>query len=167
MAIAEFFNNNEGTLTLTIQPWGDEHQVPHLARAGIRYSPDDAAEDRCCFIANGAAIEFWCNAATYEIEIVRASAFDRLSWDICVTGGWCGGIVAGKPTTVHDLLPQVGEVNAREFAELVMRADDDEVSDNEHLQWLQAKFVQHLGAQSVSAETLQRQAARPFDDAGS
>lgn len=166
MAIFEFMNENEATLSLTIQPWGDKFEVPHLARVGIRYSLDEGVEDRCLFAVEGGSVEFWCNAAIFEIDIIHPSALDRLSRDICVTGGWCGGLVDGIPTTVYDLLPQTGEVDARQFAELVVRAEGDPL-EGETLPWLEAKFVEHFGAHSVSAESLLRLTPRPFGDATS
>lgn len=170
MPIAEFENRNETPLALTVQPWGDNHQVPHLATAGIRYSLKDGAEDRSYTVVTDGTVEFWCNADTYECDVVHPSPFDRLSWDICVKGGWCGGIIDGNPTTVDDLLPRTGKINARQFAELAMRADgwpEGEQLDDNHLRWLQAKFVEHLGAESVDAEDLLRNVARPFGDATS
>jgi hypothetical protein len=161
-------NRNEAELVLTIQPWGQEYKVPHLAEAGIRYSLTDGAEDRCFTTVSENAVEFWCNADTYEIDIVHLSAFDRLCWDICVTAGWCGGIVDGKPTTVDDLLPKTGSIDARTFAELTMRADgwpDDAPFDENHLGFLQAKFVEHLGAECVDADDLRPKLSRPFGDA--
>ena len=170
MPIVTFKNRNEAELLLTIEPWGDEFRVPHLAEAGVRYSLKSGAEDRCYTSVSESAVEFWCNADAYEIDIVHPSAFDRLSWDICVNGGWCGGIVDGKPTTVDDLLPPTGIIEARTFAELAMRADgwpDDQPFDEDHLCGLQAKFVQHLGANSICTDQLRRNLARPFNDASS
>ncbi len=154
-------------MVLTVEPRGETYKVPHLAVAGIRYELKDGAEDRCYASVSEFAVEFWCNADAYEIDIIHPSAFDRLSWDICVNGGWCGGIVDGKPTTVDELLPQTGKIRARTFAELAMRADgwpDDEPLDEKHLRFLEAKFVEHLGADSVGAENLRRNLARPFGD---
>jgi hypothetical protein len=170
MPITQFENRNEAPLVLTVQPWGDKHEVPHLATAGIRYSLKDGAEDRCYSVVADGAVEFWCNADSCELDVVSPSVFDRLSWDICVNGGWCGDIMDGNPTTVEDLLPQTGEINARQFAELAMRADgwpEGEPLDDKHLRWLEAKFVEHLGATSVGAENLRRNVARPFGDATS
>jgi len=170
MLVAEFQNRNESPLVLTVEPWGHRHEVPHLAIAGIRYALKDGAEDRCHSVVEEGTVEFWCNADAYEYDIVHPSPFDRLSWDICVNGGWCGGIVDGNPTTVEDLLPRTGAVNARQFAELALRADgwpEDEAFEDKHLSWLQARFVYHLGAESVNAEELRRNAARPFGDATS
>ena len=170
MPIAEFENRNESPLVLIVHPWGDEHEVPHLATAGIRYSLKDGAEDRCYTVAADGKVEFWCNADCYELEVVNPSPFERLTWDICVNGGWCGGIIEGNPTTIYDLLPRSGKINARKFAELTMRADgwpNGEQFDDKHLRWLEAKFVEHLGAASVQAEILRQNSAPPFGNATS
>lgn len=170
MPVAQFENRNEKPLLLTIQPWGEEHEVPHLAIAGIRYSLKNGDEDRCHAVIAEGTVEFWCNADTYECDIVHPSLFDRLSWDICVNGGWCGGIVDGNPTTVDNLLPRTGEVSSQQFAELTMRADgwpEGEQLEEKHLRWLQAKFVEHVGAESADAEDLLRSVARPFDNTSS
>lgn len=163
-----FANRNEAELLLTVEPWGEKYKVPHLAEAGIRYSLKSGAEDRSYASMGGNAVEFWCNADAYEVDIIHPSAFDRLSWDICVNGGWCGGIVDGKPTTLDDLLPPTGTIEARAFAKLAMKADgwpDDQPFDEAHLRFLEAKFVEHLGADSIDADQLRRNLARPFDDA--
>lgn len=167
MPIVEFENRNELPLVLIVQPWGDEHEVLHLATAGIRYSLKDGAEDRCYTVVANGKVEFWCNADCYDLEIVNPSAWHRLTWDICVNGGWCGGIVDGNPTTVDDLLPRTGEISAQQFAEFVIRADgwpNGEQFEDKHLRWLEAKFIEHLGAASVGTEVLRYNAARPFGD---
>jgi hypothetical protein len=170
MPVVEFQNCDEAPLVLIVEPWGHRYEVPHLAIAGIRYAPKDGAEDRCHSVVEEGTVEFWCNAASYEYDIVHPSPFARLSWDICVNGGWCGGIVDGNPITVEDLLPRTSEVNARQFAELAMHADgwpEGEALDENHLSWLQSRFVEHMGAESVNAEDLRRNVARPFEDATS
>ncbi|MCJ2185171.1 hypothetical protein MTR62_21140, partial [Novosphingobium sp. 1949] len=170
MPIAQFENSDETPLTLTVQPWGDHYIVPHLAVAGIRYSLRPSADDRSYTEVAKGSVEFWCNADTYECEIVYPSVFRQLSWDICVNGGWCGGIVDGNPTTVDDLLPRTGRISARKFAELTMVADgwpNDEQLEEKYLRWLQAKFVQHVGANSVDAEEFLRDIEQPFGNASS
>ena len=168
MTIAAFENRRETPLVLVIEPWGEKHEIPHLSTAGVRYALKDGAEDRSYSVVSDNQIDFWCNADSYEIEIVHPSAYDRLSWDICVNGGWCGGIVDGKPTRVDDLLPEVGTVTAEEFAKLTARADgwpESKPVDEKHLRWLEAKFVEHLGSPSVSTDVLRQITARPFEGA--
>jgi hypothetical protein len=170
MPIAEFENREESPLVLTVQPWGDKHEVPHLATAGIRYSLKKGAEDRCYTVVAEGTAEFWCNADGYECEVVHPTPFQRLLWEICVKRGWCGGIVNDNPTTVDDLLPRHGKISARQFAELTMRADgwpDGEPFEEQHLRWLQAKFVEYVGAESVDAVELLRNVERPFGNASS
>jgi hypothetical protein len=168
MPIVQFENNNQADLTLTVQPWNEMHTVPHRAIAGIRYALSAGAEDRSFVDVTDRAIEFWCNADSYEIEITYPSNFENLLWEICVVGGWCGDIVDGNPTHVCDLIPQTGEVTSRQFAELVMRADgwpDDQPLNDKHAQWLEAKFVEHLASASVDAGLLRTIHARPFEGA--
>ena len=124
-----FENSNEATLILTVEPWGHRHEVPHLAEAGIRYAVTEGSEDRSYSSVSGLEIDFWCNADSYEIDIVSPSAKDRLLWEICVLGGWCGGIVDGEPCHVLDLLPESGTVTAEEFATLAVRADGEPASE--------------------------------------
>ena len=109
MPIAEFQNYNDEDIVLTVSPWGDEHKIPPLARVGIRYTLKVGEEDRCYASISDRRLDFWCNADTYEIEVVSPSPYDRLLWRLAV-GGWCGGIVNDKPTTVGDLLPATGMV---------------------------------------------------------
>ena len=168
MPIMEFENRREAPLVLVVEPWGDRHEIPHLSSAAIQYVLKEGAEDRCFSTVSDIGIDFWCNAESYQIEIVHPPACDRLSWDICVNGGWCGGIVDGKPTRVDDLLPATGSLSAEEFARLVIRADgwpESEAFPDKHLRWLEAKFIEHLGARSVDVEVLRQTRVRPFDDA--
>ena len=166
MPIVEFDNFNETPLVLLIEPWGERHKVPHLARAGIRYTVSEGAEDRCYSAVSAQEIELWCGADRYEIDIVPPLPSDMLIRDICVLGGWCGGIVDGEPTRVRHLLPKSGTVTAKEFARLTIHADgwpSSEPPEDDDLRWLEAKFVEHLGTSSVDAELLHRTARSPFD----
>ena len=168
MPIIEFENYREITLTLSVQPSDESHELPPLARAGIRYTLKEGAEDRCYSSVSDRRIEIWCDAESYEIDIVYPSPFDRLCSDICLHGGWCGGIVDGKPTVVDELLPSTGPVTAEEFARLAVRADgwpEAEPLPEKHLRWIEAKFIEHLGADAVDVEALRPNLARPFDDA--
>ncbi len=45
MPIQPFQNGNEEPLTLVVQPWGDEHELPFLAEAGIRFTLSEGAEE--------------------------------------------------------------------------------------------------------------------------
>ena len=170
MPIIEFQNRREVALTLSVQPHDENHELPPLARAGIRYTLKEGVEDRYYSSVSEHRIEIWCDAETYEIDIVHPSPFDRLSYEICLHGGWCGGIVDGSPTVVDDLLPSTGSVTAREFAKLTVRADgwpESEPLPEKHLRWLEAKFIEHLGTDTVDVEALRPNLARPFDDAKS
>ena len=166
MPIMVFENRNEATLILTVGPWEHRHEVPHLAEAGIRYAVTEGSEDRSYSSVSELGIEFWCNADSYEIDIVLPSPKDRLLWEICVLGGWCGGLVDGEPCHVQDLVPKTGIVTAEEFAQLTVKADGWPRSappKEHHLRWLEAKFVEHLGGPSADAEILHHFTRRPFD----
>ncbi|QLC20874.1 hypothetical protein HFP51_00950 [Parasphingopyxis sp. CP4] len=111
-------------------------------------------------------ISFWCPVDSYEIDVIAASASEKLMRDICVNGGWCGGIVNGKFTTVDSLLPSSGNITADEFAILTVRADgwpDNTPIPDKHLHYLAAKFIKHLGASTVDASVLHAQSRLPFD----
>lgn len=169
MTIVQFENRLRDDLTLIVQPWNESHTVPHLAVAGLRYLLSDKIEDRSFSSVGEGEIEFWCDADSYEIEIVLPSAFDRLLWDICVVGGWCGGIVNGNPAHVTDFLPVTGEVSAFQFAQSAMRADgwsDGEPIDEKHLQWLKSRFVKHMGGETESSAGLTQNLRRPFEPIG-
>ncbi|HEY0313770.1 MAG TPA: hypothetical protein VGC56_14920 [Allosphingosinicella sp.] len=165
MPIIEFENYHEVPLVLVIEPWGHRHEVPERARVGVRYALAEGAEDRCYSAVSAQKIELWCEAASYEIDIVPPLPAQRLMRDICVRGGWCGGMVEGVATHVLDLLPASGRVTAEDFANLAIKADGDQTEPpkQHHLRWLEAKFAEHLGTASVDAELLHRTARRPFD----
>jgi hypothetical protein len=168
MTILAFENRQQSPMTLVVEPGGDEHQVPHLATAGIRYSLEEGAVDRTTCVVSEGRVEVWCEAAQHEIDIVYPSAFNRLSWAMCVGGGWCGGIVDGKPTTVDDLLPDSGTITARDFAKLVIRADgwpESEALPEQHIGWLESQFIEYLGAVSVDVQELRFNLTQPFENA--
>jgi hypothetical protein len=170
MPIVEFENHNDEDLILTVSPWGDEHTIPPLARVGILYTLKDGEEDRCYTSVSDNRFDFWCNADSYEIEIIHPSPYGLLSWAMCVQGGWCGGIVNDQPTTVDDLLPSTGTVSALEFARLAIRADgwpDNDPYPQRHLDWIQAKFVEYLGADCVPVEDLKFNLTSAFEKGAS
>jgi hypothetical protein len=168
MPIVAFENRRPATLNLVIEPKGERYEVPHLATVGIRYSLDEEAEDRCTSVVGEDDIEFWCDAATVEVDIVHALPISRLLWDICVQLGFCGGIVEGKPTHVQDLIPGSGFISAQAFAELAISAEGGEPETDEARlrHWrdiLAAKFVEHLGGAVAPVEALRGIERRPFD----
>lgn len=166
--IVTFYNRRKDALVLVVQPFGQKHEVPHRSEAGIRYELQAGGEDRSYCDVSDCQVDFWCNADSYEFEIVHPSPQDNLLWDICINGGWCGGLVDGKPCHVLDLIPATGMVTAREFAELAVRADGWPPADalpEKYLQWLEGKFVEHLEAEAVSCEKLHRLTPSPFSEA--
>ena len=167
MPILEFENRNEADLVLTVSPGGTEHTIPFLARAGVRYVLKEGELDRSATSLRDQAIDFWCNADAVEVDIVYPSLFDQLSWDLWVKGGWCGGIVDGRRTTVSDLIPASGTLEALEFFRLVIRAEgwpEDAPVPDRHLEWITAKFVKYFGSEPVSVDRLQLNLARTFDE---
>lgn len=136
--------------------------MPHLARVGVRHS----YELPCHASVGENAIDFWCDDDSCELDVQYPSKFDKLSWEICVVGGWCGGLIDGQPTTVDDLLPTVGQITAERFAELAIRADgwpEGEPFDEKHVTWLNSKFVEHFGAETVDVSDLRRNLTNPFE----
>lgn len=85
--------------------------------------------------------------------------FDELMREVCVTYGYCGGIVDGKPSHVTDFIPESGPVTAKQFADwlfLADGADPTEISGRQaklHAA-LESAFVRHLGAATVDASIL-------------
>jgi hypothetical protein len=165
MTIAVFANQRDATLKLVIEPTDEEFEIPQLATIGVRYTPKNDDSRTYTSVSEG-WISFWCDADSYEVDIVYPTAFDRLLWDICVTGGWCGGFLEGEYVHVKDLLPKTGTVTARDFARLAVSEDgwpDAASVPAKHLAWLEEKFVLHLGAESVPAEDLRQNLAQPFE----
>jgi hypothetical protein len=167
MPIVAFENRRTDTLKLVIEPAGDTHDVPHLATAGIRYFLEEGVDDRSTTLIGEDRIEFWCNAACVEVDVVHPSPFEKLLWDICVNLGFCGGIVAGTPTHVGDLIPSEGFLSAEAFADLALTAEGGWTNvDEAWTRWgktLEAKFVEHLGAAVVPVEVLKELQRAPFD----
>ena len=167
MPVSVFENSNQEVLTFTLEPNGEQYELPHLARIGVRYSLNDGAPDRTFADMGKHSIRFWCDAPSREVEIIYPTPFDLLLADMCVRLGFCGGLVNGKPMHVTDLLPSTGAVTAEKFAELAISAESDVKSPpDKHLRWvsvLSEAFVRHMGADAVPAEALVQNFARPFD----
>jgi len=167
MPISVFENTFDEPITFFLEPNDERHELAPLARIGVRYSFAPDQVDRTFADVGRHGIRFWCDTADREVEIVYPNAFDLLLHDICVKGGFCGGLVKDQPIYATDLLPTNGIVTSEEFATLVLRAEGDGGSPPGKIErWsalLQSKFVEHMGHSSVSAETLVRNLAQPFD----
>lgn len=166
MPIAVFENYLLSPLLLVVEPSHEKYEVQHLSKIGVRYAVKEGEEDRSYSVVSNDQIEFWCNADSCEVQVMHPSAFRKLSWDICVNGGWCGGVVDGVPTTVDNLLPEDGIVTAREFAELVLRADgyaSAEPSSGKYIDYICEKFAEHMHADFAHVDQLRPDVAVPFE----
>jgi hypothetical protein len=159
MPISVFVNTQEVPVTFIVEPDDEQHEVPPLAKIGVRYSFGQGVIDRTFVHVGERTVWLWCDAEIREIEIVSPTPFDLLLWDICVNGGCCGG----SAMHVTDLLPQKGTITAAEFAKLVIQAEEG--GSNEA--WLAARFVEHMGSSLAPAEALVQNLANPFDSAAS
>ena len=157
MPISVFENRFETPVTFVLEPDDEQHELPPLARIGVRYSFKPGVDERTFADLGERTIRFWCDAELREIEIVHPAPFDLLLWDICVNGGCCGG----PAEHVADLLPKQGSVTAVEFARLVIQAEGGGSNES----WLAAKFVEHMGGSSAPAGALVQNLANPFDAA--
>ncbi|QNN65258.1 hypothetical protein H9L12_00995 [Sphingomonas rhizophila] len=164
MRISVFANGHSKPIKLTIYPTGAEWEIPHLGEAGVRCSCAETS-DRSHVSVDEHGIVFWCEDPAVEVDVVSPTPLQMLLWDICVNGGWCGGLVDGKMTHVYDLWPDTGIVSAHDFALMVVKADGDEKWEGaaRHIPWLEDTFEKHLGASSISASNPQWTARRPFD----
>ncbi|MFT4253871.1 MAG: hypothetical protein QM608_15475 [Caulobacter sp.] len=166
MTIIQFENQGPKPLVLTIEPRGDKHEIPHLAIAGIRFTPKDGLETRHDCSVSAYGLSLWCDAESYEIDFVHPTAYQRLMWDLCVGRGWCGSTVNGEPLHVDDLLPGSGVITAEAFAKLVLQADDcsmDWPPAARFLRQIEARFVEHMGSASIDVRALAYNLARPFE----
>ncbi|WP_137864532.1 MULTISPECIES: hypothetical protein [unclassified Sphingomonas] len=155
MPISVFENGSEEPVTFILDPGDVHHELPPLARIGVRYSFGLGLVDRTFADIGERTIRFWCEGEMRDVEVVQPNAFDLLLWDICVKGGCCGG----PASHVTDLLPSNGIVTAAEFASLVIQAEGG--GGNE--EWLAAKFVERMGSSSMPAQALVQNLAQPFD----
>lgn len=166
MPICVFENSREVSIPFILHPDEERHDLPPLAKIGVRYSVEPGQIDRSFTDVGEHSIGFWCESETREIEIVHPSAFDRLLKDICVNGGWCGDVVNGQLIHITDLLPMSGTVTAEEFARLVIYSEGDPGSAANIERWsayLQSKFIEHMGSISAPADALVQNFIQPFD----
>lgn len=166
MPVVEFLNRHQHPLLITIEPSGRRIEVPHLARAAIRYSLPERAGDRYHVEVGDHGIHVWCEATDHAVDVVLPSPADRLLWILCVEGGWCSGIVDDRPVHVTDLIPLSGTLTAEAFAELVLRAEGQTAthpSAANELRRIEAMFVDCFGQSSVDVAVFHRATRRPFD----
>ena len=167
MPISVFENSFEEPIGFFLEPNDERHELPPLARIGVRYSfaPDEV--DRTFAYVGRNEIRFWCDSEHREVEIIYPNAFDLLLHEICVKGGFCGGLLNDQPSHVTHILPTSGIVTAEEFAALVLRAEGDGGSSSSKVErWsarLQSQFIEHMGQSSVPASELVMNVAQPFD----
>ncbi|MGV3478490.1 MAG: hypothetical protein ACO1O3_00960, partial [Sphingobium sp.] len=158
MPISVFENRFDEPIVFSLEPHDERHELPPLARIGVRYSFGPDQMDRTFADVGRNEIRFWCDSEHREVEIIYPNAFDLLLYDICVKGGFCGGLVNDQPSHVTHLLPTTGIVTAEEFATLVLRAEGDEGSQPANVErWserLQSQFVARMGRSSVPATEL-------------
>lgn len=150
-----------------MEPNEEQFELPQLARIGIRYSFGDGLVDRTFAHVSKHGIRFWCDSPDREVEIVYASQYDLLLWNMCVGGGFCGGLSKGEPISVNMLLPATGMVSAEDFAALALRGEGDGGSPPAHVErwtaFLRDKFIEYMGRSSVPVEELKQNLAEPFD----
>ncbi len=166
MPIVEFVNRNQHPLLLTIEPSGRRIEVSHLARAAIRYSLPEQAEDRYYAEIGDHGVDVWCDATDYAVDIVPPSPSDRLLWMLCVKGGWCCGIIDDRPIHVTDLIPSSGTLTAKAFAEMVLCAEGQSTVQHpaaNALRRIEAMFVDCFGHDPVDVAVFHRVTRRPFD----
>jgi hypothetical protein len=167
MPISVFENSFDEPITFLLEPNDEQYEFAPQARLGVRYSLAPDQNDRTFADVGRHGIRFWCDSQHREVEIVHPTAFDLLLHDICVQGGFCGGLVEDQAIHVTDILPTSGMVTSEEFAILVLQAEGDGGSPPAKVErWsalLQSKFVEHMGQSSVPAEVLVRNLTMPFD----
>lgn len=52
----------------------------------------------------------------------QRSGYDALMHEVCVKHGWWDGIVNGRPSHVHDLIPEPGPITADRFVDWLFMA---------------------------------------------
>lgn len=167
MPISVFKNYFDEPITFLLEPNGEQYELAPQARIGVRYSFAPDQVDRTFAYVGRHDITFWCDSEHREVDIVHPNAFDLLLHDICVKGGFCGGLVEDQPIHVTDILPTKGVVTPEEFATLVLQAEGEGGRPPANVErWsarLQSKFVEHMGQSPVPAEALIQNLAEPFD----
>ena len=85
------------------------------------------------------------------------SAYDALLHEVCVRLGFCGSVVDGEPLHVDLFLPEMGHVDADDFADAVFKAegwDPYGPGAHDHRQSLCEAFVRHIGGSEADARML-------------
>ena len=64
-----FKNNTEKPLDLMVEPWGSTDVIPPRSVAAIHYPAPAHREDTSFAELSEDAIRFWCEGATYQVEV--------------------------------------------------------------------------------------------------
>lgn len=141
-----------------IEPSGETYELPVLADAGVRYVFSDPAESRTSTTFTSDTIEFWCDASAIDVDIVIPSAFEYLMWDVYAVGGFSGGVIDGKFRCADDYVPQSGLIDARVFADCILRAEGEFNPSDSKLRarrWLEDEFKRRLGDAPVPVSVME------------
>ncbi len=87
------------------------------------------------------------------------TGFDALMHEVCVSRGWCGGVVNGEPSHVDDFIPASGSVMADQFVDWLFQPEGmDPLADmpkwQKHKDGLRDAFIRHMGSAVVDASAL-------------
>ena len=89
-----------------------------------------------------------------DLEPPPERSYEKLTQEICVTHGFCGGWVDGRPSRVDNFIPVSGVVTAAQFAKWVVEAEGMNAEYSTYLAPLEVAFVRHMGSAEVDATTL-------------
>ena len=84
----------------------------------------------------------------------RASRFNALMREVCVSMGWCGSFVDDQPLHVDMFIPESGQVSADQFVDWLFEAEGLAGEAESHRKVLSAAFVRHMGSDVVDARDL-------------
>ncbi|WP_260482613.1 hypothetical protein [Sphingomicrobium flavum] len=169
-----FENSEDEDLKFRIQPSDRDFVIPPLGRLGLRFSrkSDEQQTDRHHIDWSRHGLSIWCDDQDLEIDIVAPTAFERVSWLVCVAYGWCGSFFDGKMQKAEDYLPKTGVVTAQDYQAAVFKAEGASLdgepfegdaklkSDGSYIIDL---FRKEFGSDAVPAEEIHNGSGRPFD----
>lgn len=89
--------------------------------------------------------------------LTEACGFDALLDEVCITWGFCGGVVRGEHRHVTDYIPKTGIVTVDQFIGWVFEAQGADIKARKwerHKAALREAFIALMGAEAVDAELL-------------
>ena len=164
MPIIKFENYDDVAFDLIVEPIERAYTIAPSATVGIRYESANGVPHHFSWLGRH-RIALYCDAPSYEIDIVEASPGEKFFAKV-----YRYGLLGRAGKRARDFLPPSGEIDAETLIEAITRAESDDGEEFLPLStitqdWIRATFIEQMGAERTTIEALTASSRSPFDGA--